>query len=402
MVLLLRPVAIFKDGPYQALLTAKSQVREVENEPIFKGCSRAVPFCTGEMIQRQPLRPLASTVHNVAVNVARPGPKQNDKLKAFAVYSDRSQMSNVAARMNRTDTAKRSSPIKRPSDHFTSSASRPAKRRSPDRPPVRPTMSKQTIEDIIERKVTDILAARAIDQPSIRSQLENTAGVQRRLEMLEQKIDGQDDGREQGLTFLLCAKQHAVRGEDGSALKMYSLAKGFFPSNKKLDHKIEKLREKIQLKKQEDERRKELVEPSTSTPARNRSDDDHYKEDPEAVDDTDYGSDGGFHYKAKSKKSAKASLTRTPPDDSASEALQSPGTRRLLEVINTRDVAQIRLLRGVGAKRAEGIIEALCSVEDEEGKTVRNVDQLGRLKGVGNKTVANMRAGLQPMVVDEH
>lgn len=213
MILNLAPVKTYHQDTLSSLTfanrTKKIEVREVENEPVVKGCTRAVPTITGTSIQRQPLRPLTSSVHNSAVHALNPPSKQGDRqAKAFSVYSDRARLSNA-----RTETVRRS-PLKRPSDPFSSS-SRPTKRPSPDHMLFRPqpTISKEAIEKIIEDKVTGILAARVLDRPSTAPQLEISEEVQKRLELLEQKIDGKDGGRAQGLTLLLIAKQHAVRGE---------------------------------------------------------------------------------------------------------------------------------------------------------------------------------------------
>jgi DNA uptake protein ComE-like DNA-binding protein len=267
-----------------------------------------------------------------------------------------------------------------------------------------PGMSKAAIEDIIERKVTDILAARALDQPSLAPQSEISEEVQKRLDMLEKKIDGHEDGREQGLTFLLMAKQHAVRGEDASALRMYSLAQDFFPDNKKLGMKIEKLREKIQEKREEG-RRKEVepqlakpieVEPSKKKNRANQDDDDYQDE---AICDENYESDGSSRHKAKINKQ-RCRLVRLSSVELGNEDVQTPRTQQLLNIINTRDVSQIRLLRGIGAKKAEAIIEALCAGEEDEDelRPVSSLRQLGQLRGVGAKTVENMRLGLQATV----
>lgn len=377
--------------------TKKIEVREVENEPIFKGCSRAVPTFTGASIKRQPLRPLASTVHNIAANPARML-KPSDKPKAFSVYSDRARLSTAAARPYRIEPAGRSSPLKRPSDPFTS-VSRPPKRRSPARmaPPSQSTMSKQVIEDIIERKVTDILAARALDQTAVATQPEISNEVQRRLELLEQRIEGKDDGREQGLTFLLMAKQHAVRGEDGSALKMYTLAKDFFPENKKLDVKIEKLRERILQKRQEEDPRKGIdLHKGTDTGEGSQTDGDRKVAEPSKGEDCE--SNRGFHYEAKSRKSNISSINQLPNNDIEERGVKTPRTDQLLAIVNSRDVARIRLLKGVGARKAESIVDALCSGEDGETKTVRSLRQLAELRSVGVKTVEKMRAGLQPSI----
>ena len=414
MILNLAPVRSFHLDTLSSLnfanRTKRIEVREIENEPVFKLPPRAaVPSISGPSIQRQPLRPLASTVHNASAMHAPNNPlKQTDKqIKAFSVYSDRARHSNMEIRPSQGDPGRRSSPLKRsaPSDTFMTSASRPVKRRSPNfiMSRTQPTISKAAIEDMIERKVTDILAARALDQPSVAPQPEISDEVQRRLDLLEKKIDVQDDGREQGLTFLLMAKQHAVRGEDASALRMYNLAKDFFPDNKKLEIKIEKLREKIQHSKEEERRKEAANEPkssknlllTTTRKACGRKDDgdDDYQD--EAFADSHYESDGGFHYKPKSRNK-RATAGGISSTEMGMGDVETPRTRQLLDIVNSRDIKQIRLLKGVGAKKAEAIIEALRASEEDEDKVraVSNLRELGQLRGVGAKTVENMRLGL--------
>ncbi|KAK4694901.1 hypothetical protein P7C71_g2756, partial [Lecanoromycetidae sp. Uapishka_2] len=330
----------------------------------------------------------------------------------LAVYSEnevrinKGQHSN-SVRPSQDNPPRRSSPLKRPStsDQPMSSTSRPSKRRSPNRliSKTQSAMSKEAIENIIEEKVNEILATRALDQPSIAPQQEISEEVQRRLEMLEQKIDGKDDGKEQGLTFLLMAKQHAVRGEDASALRMYVLAKDYFPDNEKLNVKIERLREKLQQKKQAEVLKERSNDHHTAMSSNNdvkkklyrsREEDGDYQA--EAADNEEYESDVGFHYKAKTKK-PRIRTIRVASAELETEGTQTPRTKELLEIVNTRDIRQIRLLRGVGAKKAEAIIEALCAGEEDEeaGTAIYTLEQLGRLRGVGAKTVENMRIGLQ-------
>ena len=415
MILNLAPVRSFHLDTLSSLnfanRTKRIEVREIENEPVFKLPPRtAVPSISGPSIHRQPLRPLASTVHNASAMHAMNNPlKENDKqIKAFSVYSDRTRHPNIETRPFQGDPGRRSSPLKRPaaSDTFMTSASRPEKRRSPNfiKSRTQPTISKAAIEDIIERKVTDILAARALDQPSVAPQPEISDEVQRRLDLLEKRIDVQDDGREQGLTFLLMAKQHAVRGENASALRMYNLAKDFFPDNKKLEMKIEKLRGKL-LHKKEEERRKEAATETKSSKTlllittrkdcgRKDDGDDSYQD--EASTDQHYESDGGFHYKAKIKNK-RTTAGGTSSTEVGVGDVGTPRTRQLLDIVNSRDIKQIRLLKGVGAKKAEAIIEALCAGEEDEDEVrmVTNLRELGQLRGVGAKTVENMRLGLQ-------
>lgn len=399
--------------------TKKIEVREIENEPITKGCSRPVPAVTGgSSMQRQPLRPLATAVHNAAVGTKLASQKEAKPAKSFAVYSDRSRSSRIPTNAIR-EPVKRSSPLKRSSDAAPSAFNRPAKRRSPDRPH-RPsgTMSKAAIEDMIEKKVTDILAARTLDHSSAAPVPEISEEVQRRLELLEQKIDGQDDSREQGLTFLLMAKQHAVRGEDKSALRMFILAKEYFPDNAKLTMKIEKLQKKLhgkQAAREENAPVRTFTGNSTDSIRRNematalkvsREDkdrsgkvvvDDDYRDERD-ISEVEGDSDDSFRYRPRSKKaSKKPALSSIKHEESVEDSL-TPRTKRLLNIVNSQDIKQIRLLKGVGAKKAEAIIEALCGSEDRDASSaviVGSLAQLGHLRGVGAKTVENMRAGLE-------
>lgn len=420
MILNLAPVRSFHLDTLGSLnfanRTKKIEVRETENEPIFKGCPRAVPTIKGESMQRQPLRPLASTVHNVGLQPSGTYSKPTDKRsKAFSVYSDNARQSSASARPFRSDTMKTSPPLKRPSDICSSSTAHPPKRRSLNRvSQLQPIMSRKILEELIERKVTDILASRVLDQPSIAPVLEISDEVRKRLEMLEQKIKSKDDGREQGLTFLLMAKQHSVRGEDTSALKMFSLAQEYFPNNIKLNMKIDRLQIKMQEKKQAN-RNTIGLEGEKSSPARSttqqgsgcvsdrqelritRLDGD---EDKDIFSNAQCETDDCLLPQPRQKKpmkqlQTKAAFMMSPKDDD-SEENQTPRTKRLLGIVNTRDVSQIRLLKGVGAKKAEAILDALHTGKDEndQGTRVSSLDQLERLKGVGATTVENMRCGL--------
>ena len=448
MILNLAPMRSYHQDTLSSLnfanRTKKIEVREIENEPILKGCTRAVPTLTGATIQRQPLRPLATSVHNSAVRTLNPPNKQGDRqARSFSVYSDKARLPNAV----RKETVRRS-PLKRPSDPFTSS-SRPRKRSSPDRMLFRPqsAISKELIEKIIEDKVNNIFNARTLDQQSIAPQPGVSEDVQKRLELLEKKIDGKDDGREQGLTFLLMAKQHSVRGEDSSALRMYTLAMDYFPDNKKLDLKINNLQDRINQRKMEgqpNEPRAANPEPGTKNDGYLVHRDCSARETPPLVhsvsksntrlkqrdeghggkieaqriaqistlgiatdspkvrqadsihetgvhdEDNGYESDRGFHYKARTRQEG-------PRMKCIHDEEQTPRTRQLLEIVNARDVNQIKLLKGVGAKKAGTILEALCGADKNASSevVVESLDDLGRLKGVGPKTVESMRMGLR-------
>lgn len=422
MVLNLAPVRSYHLDTLSSLnfanRTKKIHVKEIENEPMFKGPARAMLTLAGGSIQRQPLRPLASIAHNAPTHNANLASHHAGKPpKTFSVYSDSKRHSNASALSAIADSRNRSTPLKRPAESFSTNASRPSKRRSPIQPSrSRPVVSKEAIEDMIERKVTDILAARALDQPSIAVVPEITEEVQRRLEILEQKIERKEDGREQGLTFLLMAKQHSVRGEDTSALRMYSLATEYFPDNAKLNNKIERLRAKLKDKKQQEDHRvqtedgKQAILPSANVasiviqrPQKTRRSSQHHDEEnegpPKSTSDADFEVKESCWYGPTSKKGTNVPQRRPAldifHDDTSTVALTTPRTQRLLEIVNTRDITKIRQLKGVGAKKAEAIIESLCARADDADNVIHSLDQLGRLKSVGTKTVENMRSGLQ-------
>ena len=389
--------------------TKKIEVREVENEPVFKGCSRQVPTFVGTSLQRQPLRPLTNANHNANVRPAADNNAGNEKSlakppKAFSVYSDKSRSGFVTHNSNAT---KRSSPLKRSSDHLPNT-SRPMKVAKP----AQPGISKSAIENMVEKKVTEMLAARAIDQP-VAPAAEISDEMKKRLESLEQRIEGRDDSRAEGLSFLLMAKQHQARGEDSSALKMYELAQEHFPNNPKLEVKIAKLRQKIQERKQPAQKEVSChevpmpppithsatsIQPSRKTKPKSLSNDadgSFYDPSQDGPQDSDYESSSSGpknHHKPRPKKPRTKTLSSgTSSSTLREEGSQTPRTKQLLSIINSRDAAQIRLLKGVGAKKAEGIVEALHAAGGEE---VRSLGQLGRLRGVGVKTVENARLGL--------
>jgi len=94
----------------------------------------------------------------------------------------------------------------------------------------------------------------------------------------------------------------------------------------------------------------------------------------------------------------------------------TPRTQQLLAIINSRDPARITQLRGVGRRKAETIVAGVAAVvggveggaeggqrhdggDEGCGEGQRRADlvslaQLARVRGVGARTVQNMREGL--------
>lgn len=412
------------------------EVREIENEVVFTQPPRKTGQLSGAAIQRQPLRPLANA-HNTHVNAAVVNGDKPAKAKAFSVYSDKSKA--TAPRPSGTapqPLQRNNSKNKRPSD--SNSSSRPTKMVRPNLTGARPgaELSSAKIEEMIERKVQEALANRALDQPSSKAPSEISEAVQRRLEALERKIESgeAEEARAEGLRFLLMAKQHKERGEDSSALKMYELAVPFFPAQEKLQKKIETLKAKIQAKRDkaasvtsgtEVERRKPLatapIVQLPSPPVSFEIATDEVQAKPRRVKNADecddefngsvvmaeaYEDDDSFSYKAakpkrsKSRPTAKSSL-RVFSDEGDTNNLEAPTprTRHLLDIINSRDVAMIKGLSGVGAKKARDLVEFLELGNDDDGYSIKSLQQLIVIPGLGKRTVERAYEGVSALLV---
>ncbi len=370
--------------------TKKIEVREVENEPIFRGPPRqpAGSALAGPSIQRQPLRPLTSHI-NVNLTAQRDQQGKDKPLKAFSVYSDRS----------RSHPPQKSSPLKRPADSHLSTT-RPIKLSRPTpsttgRPPTH-NLTQTRIESIVEAKVSAILSKQqqTISVPQPAPQPPVSAEVQARLASIEKRLEGQDGERAEGLSYLFMAKQHQARGEDSSALKMYGLARTYFEGNEKLEGKIRRLKEKIAARREaeQDVRAGRTPQGEERRIAVDDDDDESYH-DGGAEEDAVYDEDEApLSRKAKPPKATKRQLTSSLDPLNDDPGSMTPRTKYLLEVINSRDVSQIKSLSGLGVKRAEGIVDYLSELgEDAQLQSWRD---LNAIKGVGKKTLQSMREGV--------
>lgn len=454
MVLNLAPVKSYHLDTISSLnfanRTKKIEVNEIENQPFYRempGKSKleaASSVQAGPALNRQPLRPkiLSHNSHlkEVGMNVPKPA-------KQFSVYSDKPKPAPLA---NTSQTRSIRPPMrspKRPSNENIGTLARPAKQiRTAVSKPETAGLSQAAIEALIERKVTEALAER-VDSTNVSNGDPISEEVQKRLDALEKRVSGQETERSEGLQYLLMAKQHQVRGEDMSAMKMYQLALPFFPGNEKLAKKIIALQDRIDRKKagKHDGGGVALGSPrksaqqapppvfaldeakQTSKPApRPRSkhihtedDDDSYHEAQDAATASESDS-APPRPRTKIRRPTTArsqtlplsiSAKHSPSEDSEDELAhalsqqidpnQTPRTKSLLRIINTRDVSQIKLLKGVGAKRAEALVNCLCDLDlgmgsdgEEPQHRVGSLAELGRLRGMGGKMVESMRAGL--------
>ena len=379
MILNLAPTRAFHLDTLSTLQVAnrtkKIEVREVENEAVWRGPPKQTQPLSGSNISRQPLRSIPAAA-NIGLTNSAPGDKKDKPAKAFSVYAEK----------NRLSGPRTSGPtsLKRSSDSAPTGA-RPTKVLKPLHPSSQSsradssTLPAQKLEDLVTRLVDEKLAAKALDsaapsQPAISTE------VQRRLEALENRVGSTEDSRSEGLQFLLMAKQHQVRGEDASALRMYRLALPFFPGNEKLASKMLALQRKLGES-----------EHSSKEDADDRADAE-YMED-EADDDEDQTDELALKKPHAKSKSSRIKVAVFQDEEAISRGPLTPRTRHLLQVINSRDIAQIRRLKGVGAKKAEAIVNNLCEMGDDE-LTVSELQRLGESKGVGVKSLETMRRGI--------
>jgi len=409
MILNLAPVRSYHLDTLSSLQfanrTKKIEIREVENEPIFRGKQERIPAVTGPPVHRQPLRALTAAPINVGAKTTL----KDKPLKAFSVYNEKTALSRPSYGRKRGSDENRAT-NSRPHKQLRTSAEYSSTLVHAHKNGTNSNISRADLESLVNRMVEEKLAERTIDAVSTQAAPLNIE-VQRRLEALEQRIQSQsqDDHKTEGLQYLYMAKQHQARGEDASALKMYELAEPFFPGNEKLTSRMTKLRTILAADKA-GESDQVLEEPHIHTAhpelvpekhSKQQYDDDEYNDDnynPEDADYTNtthimdegaYQSDSSFHFKPKKAKSKK--IVARPPQVHRDETPPTPRTSTLLHIINTRDLTQIKSLKGVGVKKAEGIVNCLLEMG---GDVIEDLVGLAAIKGVGVKTVDKMREGI--------
>lgn len=400
------------------------EVREIENEIVFKQAPRTMSL-GGSNIQRQPLRPLANSHNALTGTVAKEkaaAEKEKEKpVKLFSVYADRNKPAAPRPVATSLSSQPRQANIMKRRSDGEDAPSRPSKVMRPSTGP-RPahaqqpvTMSAAQIEEMVERKVQELLASRAAAAESQTKEQqapvlppqppEISEAVQRRLEALERRIDdrrdesGSGSGREEGMRLLLQARKLKENGDDDGTLRCYEGALKYFPGQLKLMGKIEKLKAKLAGKcprvgpseAVQEEERKPIVRRNT---AKARDDED---EDAPA-DESEYNAseaDADESYvdpaPSRSKPRSKTPATKTSKAPRAHPADDDPRTRQLLDIINSRDVDLIKSLHGFGAKKARDLVDGLDAVGDAR---VESLAQLGMIRGMGERIVERAWEGL--------
>lgn len=410
------------------------EVREIENEIVFKQAPRALNT-SGLGIHRQPLRPMANS-HNVHAGAAAAkdkAEKENEKEKparAFAVFSDKPRTTATrpptsSASIPSLATQPRTSSFPKRKSEGNDATARPSKMLRPSAPsrlqPLQPsvTMSAAQIEQMVERKVQEILASRMAAETDQKEQeaaphapAEISEAVQRRLEALERRVeenDGGSGGRSEGMRLLLQARKLKEKGDEEGTLKCYESALTYLPGQAKLIAKIDRLREKLAAKSVSNENAEGIKkEPMRKKPAtkmtRAESEDEANESEyhgSEAEADADESYVAPTKSKSKSSKTSKPRSTRaylpTPQssfDNKPAAAADSPTprTQKLLDIINSRDVLMIKSLHGFGAKKASDMVERL---ERHTNARIESLDELRAVPGFGGKVLERAWEGIE-------
>ncbi|KAI1006769.1 hypothetical protein K3495_g1447 [Podosphaera aphanis] len=389
------------------------EVREIENEIVFTQPPRKIAQPNASSMLRQPLRPLANA-HNTHPSG---GAQKGDRpAKSFSVYTDKTKGGP------RSSTANAHTTLKRSSDQTLQT--RPVKmaRSNPANVKASSEISAAKIEQIVERKVQEALASRALEKSAtILASNEISDAVQRRLEALERKIESgeAEESRADGLRFLLMAKQHKERGEDSSALKMYQLAVPFFPEQERLTRKIENLKAKIQAKRVDKSAKPPVPKeedpsgdldldplshvPTSCNPAATSKENLEWthraayyegEDDPKRSPNPDEDDkDASYSPRIKTKKPK-----IKPAATLSNNSLSTPRTRHLLDIINSRDMTMIMGLHGVGAKKARDLVEFLELQDEDEGGNIQSVQELIAVPGLGKRSVEKAYEGITALL----
>lgn len=413
------------------------EVREIENEVVFKQAPRSMAL-SGTSIQRQPLRPLTNT-HNVhtgtvAANKEKAEKDKDKPVKLFSVYTDKSKAAtarptnpSMSAQPRKSNIGKRKSdagdaPV-RPSKILRPSANYRPPLASSAQPSV--TMSAAQIEEMVERKVQEILASRAVAEPQQKepktapppqpAPVEINEAVQRRLAALERRIDdndGANGGKSEGMWLLLEARKLKEKGDDEGVLRCYEEALPYFPGQAKLVAKIEKLKAKLSVKSMATATVEDVGEGSRQDKAHSKRPVKHEKVDSEdEANDSDYNAseadaDDSYVEAARSKsksKGVKASKGRAAParpmnlptPESSFDGVAAPltpRTQKLLTIVNSRDANLVKRLHGFGAKKAQDVVERLEGYHDLR---IESLQQLRGVPGFGGKALERAREGIE-------
>lgn len=254
------------------------------------------------------------------------------------------------------------------------------------------TVSAADIEAMVEKKVSEVLAARAAAErkatpPSpVQVQPDLNDAVQRRLEALEKRIESEewrDDGKSEGLRHLLAARQHKEKGDDTAALEAYEMALPFFPGQTKLVGKIERLRIRLGI-----------TETPRSPRSAKKKQRRRFTEEDADYDEAEADVEGETFSPVVLKKTRRPRTKVTATPLFVEDEPPCPQAQLLLDIVNSRDLDQIRSLVGFGAKKAKDLVDYLELVDQEDGGRIETLAHLRTVPGIGGRAVERAYEGL--------
>lgn len=487
MILNLAPVRSYHLDTLSSLNVSsrakRIEVREIENEVVFKTQPPKAVASSVLNIARQPLRPIAST-HNSLAGALMSKEKDKEKerpTKLFQVYSDKQSKgvsmvpkTQIVANTSRRHNTKR--PIEaeqtqnRPRTSRSAVTSRSQASIAKAQLQSKQSITAAEIEAMVEKKVVEILATRAAEEiksnPSSPLRSGHVAPtevnpisdeVRQRLEALEQKVNATaktGDERSPGLRLLMQARRAKEKGDDEATLRLYEEAAPYFPGERRLESKIEKLRARILARKaaeqvdcrthfdtleagdELDMRKTKMMSPNRprmipyKSPRKGRKrkaqlqlEDEDSEYHAEAAADDEYNShiasrksERKYCHKRNKSVSENPNPTEdaTPANDNhnvvtmgiSSESCVAITTARvaapeakvraekmLLAAINSRDEVRIRGLHGFGAKRTQDLVTFMASILGKD-REMESLAQLKMAPGMGGRTIDRALEGL--------
>lgn len=229
----------------------------------------------------------------------------------------------------------------------------------------------EELDKLVEQKVEEILASRALNDKSIQSLVDNDAMI-KRVEHLEQQLN---EKLESTTAATKPRKAQAADSPELSGfLKMYEVDLDDVHTGD-----IKKTNKEPTLSRDNDD-------PFILT---HTQDADHSLASVRTTLSTSI--------KPAGHKRKKAFMVFQEDDADSTSSTNTPRTTRLLAIINSEDVGQIKCLRGVGPKRAQYLASYVkrCKVTSEDGVTgLNSLQDLAKLPGIGTKIVEAMRVGV--------
>ncbi len=133
--------------------------------------------------------------------------------------------------------------------------------------------------------------------------------------------------------------------------------------------------------------------PPPKSKRRPTEDDDDYKNG-DAADEDDENFDNKSRAKAGNRKTKARPAKMQSLEDNDGVNDVTPRKLKLLPIVNSRDVDQIKGLSGFGAKKARDLVDFLELMDNDAGSHIQTLEQLRGVPGMGGRMVDRAYEGL--------